>query len=206
MPHAITTVLLDADGVVQTTASGWLEAVAALSGRTESHDAFLADVFAAEKPTLTGNGNFRPALAEVLARWQSPASVDEAIAVWQMIEPQTAVLEIADALRGNGLRVGLATNQQSERAAFMTQTLGYRARFDDLFYSCELGHAKPDSAYFAAVVERLGQPAAEVLFVDDNPGNVASAQAEGLHARVYDLETGRAGMVALLAEFGLTDG
>jgi putative hydrolase of the HAD superfamily len=87
----------------------------------------------------------------------------------------------------------------------MAHGLGYQARFDDLFFSCELGHAKPDGAYFHAVVERLAQPAAEVLFVDDSDGNVAAAQAAGLHARVYDLETGRAGMLALLAEFGLTD-
>jgi putative hydrolase of the HAD superfamily len=208
MPSRITTVLLDADGVVQTTAAGWLDAVAALSGRPDDRDEFLAEVFAAEKPTLTGAGAFRPALAEVLARWQSPATVDEAIEVWQMIEPQMAILETADALRRRGLRVGLATNQQPERAAFMAHGLGYQARFDDLFFSCELGqgHAKPDGAYFHAVIEQLAQPAAEVLFVDDSHGNVAAAQAAGLHAQVYDLDTGRAGMLALLAEFGLTDG
>ena len=206
MSFEITTVLFDADGVVQTTSPGWLEAVASLSGRTEAPDAFLADVFAAEKPTLTGDGEFRPALADVLARWRSPASVDEAVQVWQMIEPQAAVLELADALRGTGIRVGLATNQQPERATFMTHSLGYQERFDDLFFSCELGYAKPDGAYFAAVLERLQQPARKVLFVDDNLSNVEAARAEGLHARVYELETGRAGMIALLAEFGLTDG
>jgi putative hydrolase of the HAD superfamily len=123
-----------------------------------------------------------------------------------MIEPQAAVLELADALRRIGIRVGLATNQQPERATFMTHTLGYQRRFDDLFFSCELGYAKPDGAYFAAVLERLKQPGREVLFLDDTPGNVEAAQAEGLHARVYELETGRAGMIALLAEFGLADG
>ncbi len=205
MTVTITTVLLDADGVVQTTAPGWLDAVAGLSGRPEAHDEFLEEVFAAERPTLTGSGAFRPALAEVLARWQSPASLEEAISVWQMIEPQAAVLEQAARLRQRGVRVCLATNQQPERAEFMTHSLGYRDRFDELFYSCELGYAKPDGAYFGAILERLGQPATEVLFVDDNGGNVDSARTEGLHARLYDLQTGEAGFAALLAEFGLND-
>jgi len=122
-----------------------------------------------------------------------------------LIDPQQTVLEQADRLRRRGVRVSLATNQQSERAAFMTHSLGYADRFDDLFYSCEIGHAKPSGEYFTAVLGQLRQPAGEVLFVDDHAGNVEAAIAVGLHARVYDLSTGPAGMEALLAEFGLTD-
>ena len=87
----------------------------------------------------------------------------------------------------------------------MTHSLGYADHFDDLFYSCEIGHAKPNGEYFAAVLARLRQPAEQVLFVDDNAGNVEAAEALGLHARIYDLSTGREGMSSLLAEFGLAD-
>ena len=139
MTVTISTVLLDADGVVQLTPPGWLGQVGKLCGRAGSVDAFLEDVFAAERPTLTGAGPFRPALAEVLERWQSPASVAEAIQIWHQIEPQSGVLEQVAELRGRGLRLALATNQQPERAQFMTRSLGYQEHFDDLFYSCELG-------------------------------------------------------------------
>ena len=201
----IKTVLLDADGVVQTASPGWRESVAALCPEPGSREEFLADVFAAERPTVTGNGSFQPVLAEVLARWGSSTTVEEALRIWQLIEPQTSVLEQAQKLRGRGLRVCLATNQHPERAAFMSASLGYQKMFDALFYSCELGHAKPDGAYFRAVLRRLQQPGGEVLFVDDHPGNVEAAHAEGLHARTYDLQTGEQGMVELLAEFGLVD-
>lgn len=206
MASFITTLLLDADGVVQTSSPGWLESLTDLCGKTDSAEAFLEDVFAAERPTLTGRGSFRPALAEVLARWESAATVDEAIRLWQLIEPQTAVLEQARRLRDRGVRVCLATNQQPERAAFMTDSLGYRDHFDALFYSCELGYAKPSPDYFAAVLARLNQPAGEVLFVDDHATNVRAAEAVGLQARVYDLSTGSQGMIEILAEFGLHDG
>jgi len=199
----ISTVLLDADGVVQTTVPGWLDALGSLCGKPASRKAFLQDVFAAERPALIGAESFRPALAEVLARWGAPVEVEEAIRMWQMIEPQKMVLQEASLLRRAGVRVSLATNQQAERAAFMSRTLGYEERFDDLFYSFALGHAKPSGAYFSAVLEALGQPGAEVLFVDDNAANVEAARALGMHARTYDLSSGKEGFRALLAEFGL---
>ena len=113
------------------------------------------------------------------------------------------MLQEASRLRRAGVRVSLAANQQAERAAFMSRTLGYEERFDDLFYSFALGHAKPSEAYFSAVLETLEQLPAQVLFVDDTAANVEIAQSVGLHARTYDLRTGREGFRALLAEFGL---
>jgi len=196
-------VLFDADGVVQTTPPGWLDDVADLCGIPGSREAFLADVFAAEKPAMTGRADFRPALATVLQRWKSSADLEEAIRVWHRIEPQAWMLEQVAGLRRMGLRVSLATNQQAERAAYMAGPLGYASVFDDLFFSCELGQAKPDGSYFAAVLERLAQPGSTVLFLDDHPSNVASARAAGLQASVYDLGTGVEGLTVLLAEYEL---
>ena len=46
----------------------------------------------------------------------------------------------------------------------MRESLGYDEVFDDLFYSCELGVAKPDPAYFTEAVSpprhRARHPAA----------------------------------------------
>jgi len=196
-------VLLDADGVVQTTTPGWRDAVASLSGSDEGAETFLKALFAAERPCLTGEGDFSAALSRVLAQFRSPASPEDALALWTRIAPSDDVLGIVDALRGAGVRVGLATNQQSFRAAHMTHALGYAERFDDLFFSCHLGHAKPDSAFFGAVLDALGSQAHEVLFVDDHPVNVAAARESGFNAEVYDLATGVGGMRTLLARHGL---
>ena len=101
------------------------------------------------------------------------------------------------------IRIGLATNQQNVRAAFMVDELGYRTRFDDLLISCQLGHAKPGAEYFHAVLELLDLSGAQVLFLDDHASNVEVARKVGLKAEQYHLDSGVSAMLALLARHGI---
>lgn len=195
--------LLDADGVIQMPTAGWRDAVASLCADADRVEAFLEAVFAAERPCLTGDGDFPAALSDVLRRWDSPASLGEALDLWTRIEPREDLLRLVDSLRNAGIRVGLATNQQSVRAAYMIDALRYGERFDDLFFSCHLGHAKPGPGYFRAVLSSLDCPGSEVLFVDDHARNVAAARESGFNAEIYDLSTGVEGMRTLLAGHGI---
>lgn len=199
----ITTLLLDADGVVQRPPSDWRASLADLCGQPGSEEQFLAEVFAAERPTLNAPVDFAPRLAEVLERWGSPATVDEALAHWERIEPSPAVLSLVGSVRERGVLVGLATNQQQRRARFMTESLGYGEHFDELFFSYRLGHAKPEGAYFEAVLAALGQRPEEVLFVDDHRTNVEAARSVGLAAEVFDLSREVAVLEAHLEAHGL---
>ena len=45
---------------------------------------------------------------------------------------------------------------------------GYRHMFDQKFYSCRLGAAKPDEAYFRSLLAHLEFPPEAALFLDDN--------------------------------------
>ena len=74
----------------------------------------------------------------------------------------------------------LASNQDSYRARVMREHLRYADLLDGLFFSCDVGAAKPDPAFFAAVVDALELPADEVLFVDDVRPNVEAARAAGV--------------------------
>lgn len=197
----IKTLLLDADGVVQRTAPGWREQIAALCGDPQRADDFVADVFAAEKPCLLGHRDFAQALGEVLQRWHSPATLAEALDVWTLIEPDTDMLARVAQL---SLPVCLATNQQSLRARFMTESLGYREHFAALFYSCELGVSKPDPNYFHSIANRLALPAQQLLFIDDHAGNVAAARSAGLHAEQFHVDEGTTRLDTLLARYGIT--
>jgi putative hydrolase of the HAD superfamily len=196
-------VWFDADGVVQAAAVGWREELARLCQDRHRIEEFLADVFAAERPCLTGQGDFADALVEVLERWESTASLEEALKVWTLIQPDAAVLAVVSSVRDGGLRAGLATNQQNRRAAFMTETLGYGDVFDDLLYSCVVGHAKPDPDYFLRCLDRTGLAGGEVLFFDDHPANVAAARDAGLHAEVHEPGTGAAGLRERLDRYGI---
>ncbi len=55
-------------------------------------------------------------------------------------------------------------------------------RFDLKFLSFRTGLLKPDRAAFDQVREACGCDAGEILFFDDNPGNVAAALASGWQA------------------------
>ncbi len=88
----------------------------------------------------------------------------------------------------------------------MSEVLGYGELFYREFYSCYLGWAKPDPAYFGDVL-RLGELApGRTLFIDDRPQNVEAARAAGLQAAQFVLgEIGSGGVAlrTLLAGFGL---
>ena len=74
---------------------------------------------------------------------------------------------------------------------------------DGAFYSCALGVAKPDPAYFAAVLDLLALPPERVLLVDDNPANVAAARSVGLAAEAWSCREDPALLRAHLARHGV---
>lgn len=47
------------------------------------------------------------------------------------------------------------------------------------FYSCRLGHAKPDPIAFISSIAQLDAAPADVLFIDDRPENTAAAASLG---------------------------
>jgi len=89
------------------------------------------------------------------------------------------VVPALSALRAAGRRVVLAGNQPERRAA---QLRALDLPVDDLVTSDELGVEKPDAAFFAAVLDRLGiDDPAQVLYVGDRVDNdVLPAVAAGM--------------------------
>ncbi|WP_350274627.1 HAD-IA family hydrolase [Kribbella sp. HUAS MG21] len=197
----VTAVLFDADGVIQRPTADWWGHLTSLvpSGGPE----FVADLMAAELPALVGKVDFRDALADVLRRWNSPASVEEALEPWTWFAAEPEVVELIQSLRAAGIGCHLATNQQGYRRAIMQDERGYGAWFDATFYSCDVGLAKPDPAYFRAILSAIDLPASSVLFIDDNEANVAGAASVGLQVEYYDLAAGVPALGALLRRYDL---
>lgn len=179
----ISTVLWDADGVLQRTPDALEESMRpALRDRVEDVEEFMAEALAAERPALTGDARWVDVLPGLLERWGIPEAYDDLIGSWLTIEPVPGTHAIVRALREHGIRCCLATNQDVRRGTFMHDELGYRDLLDDAFYSYALRVAKPDPAYFTAILARLGEDPERVLFVDDNLANVEGARAVGLAA------------------------
>jgi putative hydrolase of the HAD superfamily len=193
--------LLDADGVVQDLPGGWRAAFEPFLG--ERSEAFVTELATDEQASLRGEP-FLPVLAGRLELFgiDVPAA-DVYAAVWERIVADPAVLGLAERLRAGGLGIHLATNQNPERATYMRSELGYADRFDTQFYSCELGVAKPEAAYFDRVLAAVDAAAGEVLFVDDSARNVAGARAAGLAAEQWHLDDALPRLHDLLAAHGV---
>ncbi len=68
---------------------------------------------------------------------------------------------------------------------FRENGLEASATFRDQFISWEMKMLKPSREIYDEAVRRIGLPAGEILFVDDNQSNVDGALAAGLQARYY---------------------
>lgn len=200
----VAAVLWDADGVLQDLPEGLEASMRPVVGHlVDDVETFLAEAFAAERPALEGEARWLEVLPGLLEKWGIGHAFDDALKVWLTIEPVVETREIVERLRAAGVRCYLATNQDEHRGRHMHTTLGYGDLFDGCFYSYELGVAKPDPAYFTAVLDRLGLRAAAVLFVDDNAANVDAARSVGLRAEQWHVGDGVDVLHALLRRHGL---
>ena len=72
--------------------------------------------------------------------------------------------------------------------------------FEDIVVSGVECMAKPDPRIYAIAERRFGRAPGELFFTDDNPANVAAAQARGWHAHLFE---SAAGLEAELTGAGL---
>jgi HAD superfamily hydrolase (TIGR01509 family) len=199
----IEAVLFDADGVIQRPTVDWRTTLQSFVRPDQSAEEFVLDLMESEAPALSGKGDFRVAVADVLARWESTAPMETVLDLWHRFEAEPAVIAIIAELRAAGIGCHLATNQQAYRRAIMQDERRYGDWFDQTFYSCDLGVAKPDTAYFKSILTALDKPASSVLFIDDKAANIEGARAVGLPAAQYDLAEGIPALRTLLTTHGL---
>ncbi len=199
-------ILFDADGVIQRWSPRLRPCLAELIPDRNRVDQFISELAAAEEPCLSGLVDPAASLAAVLSRWGSPFDIEDLWECLTLIEPDAGILSVIESVRIHGVQCHLATNQQCHRARFMSEQLGYAELFDSEFYSCDLGVVKPDPAYFAAIIEELGEESGSMLFVDDREGNVEGARACGLLAFRFEVAWGASTLRALLNRYGLGTG
>jgi len=89
------------------------------------------------------------------------------------------------AVRGRGLKSGILSNS-GPGAREAERHWGFEEMCDDIVYSHEVGLAKPDRAVYDLSAARLGVEPAQIVFLDDVPGNVEAARAAGWHAVLHE--------------------
>ncbi len=98
---------------------------------------------------------------------------------WAALRPNEALLARLLALRRDGYRMGLLTNNIREWEPRWRAMLPADELFDVVVDSARVGLRKPDAAIYALTAERLGVPGAQIVFLDDVEENCAAARAAG---------------------------
>lgn len=139
-------------------------------------------------PALRGQVEVLQILPPYLEKWGWKASAKDFLDTWLSTESYTRpdVVAMVQELRRTGYLVGLATNQESERAKYMRTHMGFEDLFDKCFISCELGAMKPEHDYYQKVTEQLGLSPNEIAFIDDQDNHLAKASSYGWRTILHE--------------------
>jgi glucose-1-phosphatase len=104
-----------------------------------------------------------------------------------------AVLPRVEGLVGR-VKLVLLSNTNVLHAAFLRPKLPVLERFDHVLLSCELGHVKPEPAFYQEALRRAGCAPQDAVFFDDLPEFVQAANTLGIrghlftHAEAFDAQ------------------
>lgn len=103
--------------------------------------------------------------------------------MWTTMNP--AMIAWQQELRERGFKTGILSNMGDTVLENIEREFQWIHDFDVQVWSYQLGLAKPDPAIYHHVIEKLGLPAEQTLFLDDKPVNIEAAQAVGMKGLVF---------------------
>ena len=83
-------------------------------------------------------------------------------------------------LKAAGIKTAILSNMGDTVLESIEREFQWVHGFDVLIWSFQLKMAKPDPAIYHAVLDRLGVPAEETLFIDDKQENIEAARKLGM--------------------------
>jgi HAD superfamily hydrolase (TIGR01509 family) len=96
------------------------------------------------------------------------------------LRPVRGSLEFVASLKGNGLRVALATSSSFEKMDAELKTLGIGGLFEVKVCGDEVSRGKPDPEMFLRAAEKLGVAPSECAVIEDSTFGVQAAKAAGM--------------------------
>lgn len=174
-------VLWDADGVLQDLPTDQGRLFPTLGAERSAR--FAEAVFAPLPALLRGELDMAGHLDALIEEYQLQQHRAEILELWDRDAPVDSGRGVLAGVRASGMRCVLATNQDTLRADHMRTR--YAGLFDAMYFSCDIGVAKPETAYFAHIAASERLPLGQLLFVDDSAANVAGARVAGLAAECW---------------------
>jgi len=174
-------VAFDLDGVVIPTEQSFHEFSARFGVTLDQIRGFFG---AHGEATLLGEADLFALLPAAMREWGVRAELEHFSNSWftsiSRVDPAVSV--IVDQVQKAGLRCCAATNQDNRRAEFLEAHTEIPELFPVRVYSCHIGAAKPQQAYFEKAEGMIRAEPGEILFLDDKQENLDAARARGWHA------------------------
>jgi putative hydrolase of the HAD superfamily len=101
---------------------------------------------------------------------------------FEALEPNPEMIGLMRALKGEGYRMAMLTNNVREWEPLWRAMLPVDEIFETVVDSGFVGCRKPESRIYELTLERIGQAAETCLFIDDVLVNIEGARKAGLHA------------------------
>ena len=94
-------------------------------------------------------------------------------------EAITGTVGILKQLKQAGYNLYGLSNWSAETFPYARQRHDFFELLDDMVISGEVGHVKPDPEIFHILLDKIGRPARECLFIDDAQANIQQAEQMG---------------------------
>jgi epoxide hydrolase-like predicted phosphatase len=133
-------------------------------------------------PYMRGEFDFDEFHRRVLRHLALTVTSDRLLELWESIlEPNPDIGPLVEILKGR-YRLAIGSNTDVPHFRRSCQVQPALGQFDENLLSYELGHCKPDPAFFEKGLEKLGVSPQECFFTDDLKENVKAAQSIGITA------------------------
>jgi 2-haloacid dehalogenase len=93
--------------------------------------------------------------------------------------PIWPTVEVLRSLKDAGYPLYALSNWPADKFDLVRPKYEFFSWFDDIVISGKVRIAKPDRRIFELLLQRIGRPPGECLFIDDSPKNIAAAQQLG---------------------------
>jgi len=130
---------------------------------------------------LIDTGSYIDHVSELMGHRFDPVEFKQA---WNDVFVGTAdgIEQLLARLHRGRLLLALTNTNPLHYEAWANRFDGALRHFDEIYCSFEIGARKPEPEAFAFVLRAHGLDPGQVLFIDDGPANVASAEACGIRS------------------------
>lgn len=104
--------------------------------------------------------------------------------VYEWVDTHT--VQVAHEVKEKGFTLILLSNIYVWSSARFKRKYRFLDLFDKLYFSSDVGLAKPDRRIYQLVLDENNLQPEDCIFFDDNLDNVAGAQACGIESYVYE--------------------